>query len=215
MNRGLFSMERINMFYGNRSNEIATSRFIKFFILFVILLTVVGCSLSNTSESAPQDHNISTIETVIEDLFTGPDQELIDLLYSPENVTIIGNDKEAEEVQEVENPNELDLYLEDKYKKFHFTEDMYSQYIVMYVLDYHVSAHSNDYQMEVDSIEIEQNATTEGAYDFIVNVLYNKAGNEQGKAEVTGRIHIYDDGKIASFKLFDHKELYESLHTKN
>lgn len=181
-------------------------------LLFGILLTVVGCSLSDTSESAPQDNNITTIEAVIEDLFTGPDQELIDLLYSPENVTIIGSDTE---VEEVENSTELDLYLEEKYKKSHFTEDMYSQYIVMYVLDYHISAHSNDYRMEVDSIDIEQNATTESAYDFTVNVRYNKAGNEQMNAEVTGRVHIYEESKIASFNLFDHKELYEALNTQN
>jgi hypothetical protein len=203
-----YLLNRVNIF-----NESNTSRVTKFFLLFGILFIVVGCSLSDTSESAPQDNNnITTIETVIEHLFTGPDQELIDLLYSPENITIIGSNTE---VEEVENPTELDLYLEEKYKKSHFTEDMYSQYIVMYVLAYHGTADFNDYHMEVDSIDIEQNATTEGAYDFTVNVLYNKAGNEQMNAEVTGRAHIYEEGKIASFKLFDHKELYEALNTQN
>lgn len=139
------------------------------FLLFGILLFVVGCS-------EHQDENITTIETVLKHQFTGPDLKLIGLLDSPENAPIIGKEVETS-TEEPKTPTKLDLYLEARYKP-HFTESMYSRYVATYALDYQVAASKSDYQLEVDGIDIEQNETNEDADDFTVKVLYKKEESE-------------------------------------
>ncbi len=178
-------------------------------LLFGILLFVVGCSSSDISEPVHQNENVSTINTVIEHQFTGPDQELIELYNSPENGTEIGDGKEKSD-EELEKPTELDLYLKEKYQS-HFTENMYSKYIVTYALDYQLAASMNDYKMEVNSINIEHNEKNEDIYDFTANVLYKKEENEQVIAKVSGRANIYEEGKIAKIQFLDDDGLLEAL----
>jgi hypothetical protein len=178
---------------------------VMFGLMFGLLLIAVGCAISDTSESTSQDENITTIETVLNHQFTGPDEE-IKLMKSPENVTIIG----AGETTTPETPTKFDLYLKEKYHS-HFTDNMYSQYIVTYALDYQTSAYYNDYQLEVASIIIEQHETIEGAYDFMVSVLYKKKGNEEKTAKVTGRAYMNEESKITFIRFINDNGLLEEM----
>ncbi|WP_079529260.1 hypothetical protein [Halobacillus hunanensis] len=192
-------------------NESNVSRIFKAFLLSGIFLLIVGCSSSDTSKTTPQDENITTIETVLEHQFTGPDQKLIELLDDPNNQTIIG--KEGDNGSSETKPTELDLYLEETYKSY-FTEDMYDKFIGSYALGYHTAAYNNGYQLEVKNIDIKQNDTTENAYDFTVNVQYQKENSQEMTFEVTGRAHIYEEGKISNIDFSDDDGLLEALKTK-
>src|SRR5699024_12084595 len=94
---------------------------IPFFMLGVFLFAV-GCSSNNPNSQ--QDENLSTLEAVLENTFTGPNQELNRLSNDPENLTVIGKNGET---KNPESPNELDLYLEEMYQR-HFTKEMYNGY---------------------------------------------------------------------------------------
>ncbi|UOR14156.1 hypothetical protein [Halobacillus amylolyticus] len=192
-------------------NESNVSRIFKAFLLSGIFLLIVGCSSSDTSKTTSQDENITTIETVLEHQFTGPDQKLIELLDDPNNQTIIG--KEGDNGSSETKPTELDLYLEETYKSY-FTEDMYDKFIGSYALGYHTAAYNNGYQLEVKNIDIKQNDTTENAYDFTVNVQYQKENSQEMTFEVTGRAHIYEEGKISNIDFSDDDGLLEALKTK-
>ncbi len=192
-------------------NERNVFRLLKTFLLSGIFLLIVGCSSSDASKNKPQDENITTIETVLEHQFTGPDQELIKLLENPNNQTIIG--KEGGNGASEAKQTELDLYLEETYKSY-FTEDMYNEFIGTYALGYHTAAYNNGYQLEVRNIDIKQNDTTENAYDFTVNVQYQKENNKKMSSEVTGRAHIYEEGKISNIDFSDDDGLLEALNNK-
>lgn len=187
-------------------NKSSISRITKSILLFaVFLIFFVGCSSTNIS----QDGNITTIETVLENQFTGPDQEFIELLNSPENVTIIGDDSEASD-EDLETFSELDLYLEEKYKSF-FTPNMYNKFIATYALGYQVAAFNGGFEIETDNIYIEKSDTIKGSYDFIANILYHKEGNEQMTAEVSGKAEINEESKITSIRFLDDNGLMDVL----
>lgn len=178
-----------------------------FFTLFLLMVacSLVGCS--SETEDRAEDENITTIKTVLQEQFTGPDQELIDLLEDPQNATIIGE----EETSTPQNPTELDIYLEEKYKSY-FTDNMYDEFIRAYAMQFQISAYESNYQISVESIDVKQNESVEGAYDFTVNVLYQKEDNEEKKAVVSGRAHIYEDGKISNIDFVDDGGLSKILN---
>ncbi|WP_181348209.1 hypothetical protein [Thalassobacillus sp. CUG 92003] len=165
-----------------------------------------GCSAGDSPDSTAQDQNITTIETVLHQQFTGPDQTLMDLLDDPANSTIIGNG----ETTTPDAPTQLDVYLEEKYRPY-FSERMYEEFIGTYALEYHTSPSNNGYQLDVETTKIEDVATTEGAYDFTVNVLYKKKGGEERHANVTGRMNINKESTITKYRLMDDDGLSKSL----
>lgn len=181
-----------------------TSRMVMVFFLMVIFLLVVASSPTDTSESTPHDENIITIKTVLKQTFTGPDLELIKLLHSPENTTIIGKERGT---SIPESPTDLDVYLEEMYQSY-FTKNMYSEYIGVYALSY---SFKKDYQMQVDRIHVEQNQTDKNVYSFTAYVQYAREGNEQMLAEFSGRVHFSEGGKIAGFKLFTDDGISKAL----
>lgn len=178
----------------------------KIFFLFIGAgLLLAACSSAGSSDGASTDEE--KIKSVLEQQFTGPDQQLMKLLDDPENRTVIGKEESTPE-----EPTELDLYLEDNYKSY-FSESMYETFIGSYAMDYHNAASTTGYQFKPENIEIEANDTTEGAYDFTVDVLYQKKGSEEKKATVTGRVNVSDEGTITRYLLKDDEGLSMSLRS--
>ncbi|MCP3029477.1 hypothetical protein [Halobacillus sp. A5] len=183
-------------------------RIITYLLLLGVCLAFTACASVNTSESDSKDQNINVIESVLKQQFTGPDQELMDLLDDPQNSTIIGNGEPSNS----EEPTWLDIYLEEKYQTY-FSESMYDEFIGTYAMGYHVVAYNNDYQFEAEKVDIKKNDDAEGAYDFTVNVLFKKEknGTEEKSSKVTGRININEEGKITNFRLMGDDDLSKTL----
>ncbi|MBA2176290.1 hypothetical protein H0266_15435 [Halobacillus locisalis] len=171
------------------------------FLLVGIGWLLAACSTNGVST----DEEI--IKSVLLQQFTGPDQKLMHLVDDPENGTVIGN----EEATPTE-PTELDLYLEDQYQSY-FSETMYDQFIGSYAMDYHNAAYTNGYQFEPVNIEVEADENTEGAYDFTVDVVYEKKESEERKAVVIGRVNMNTDGTITRYRLLGDSGLSMSLRS--
>lgn len=174
------------------------------FILFGILIFAIVCSSIADSESTIQDENLSTLESVLENTFTGPNKELTMLLEDPENLTVIGEDGEN---NSPENPTKLDLFLESMYQP-HFTQDMYNEYIGKYALSYFPPESS---QMIVGGMEVEQKNAKENIYDFIVSVQFQKEGNESKVYKIVGQTNFSKEGKIVKLKISSDNGLSSAL----
>jgi len=178
------------------------------FLILGVFLFAVGCSSNNdasgSNPNSPQDENLSTLEAVLENTFTGPNQELNRLSNDPENLTVIGKNSET---KNPESPNELVLYLEEMYQP-HFTEETYNEYVGEYVFSY--QAKEND-EMKVDNIDIKQKESNEIIYDFTANVEYQAEGNEAQVYELKGQANFSEEGKIKEFKLYSDDGLSKAL----
>jgi galactitol-specific phosphotransferase system IIB component len=78
-------------------------------------------------------------------------------------------------------------------------------------MEFQTSASSNNYKINVESIDIKKVDSTDGAYDFIVNVVYNKEDVEEKIAQVSGRAYLYEEGKINYLKYLDDGGLSNAL----
>lgn len=161
---------------------------------------IVGCS-SNT-ETEPQDENITTIETVLEHSFTGPEKELIEIwndIRSDEN-----------EIEEIESAmGALNAYTSEKFKPY-FAEEGYHSFISSFGFTFLDYAYRNGYQLKLNNAEVETSEVKDNIYNFSLEVQYQKEDSAEQVVNVTGEANINDDGLISNM-LIRGNELVEAL----
>jgi hypothetical protein len=161
---------------------------------------IVGCS-SNT-ETEPQDENITTIETVLEHSFTGPENELIE----------IWNDIHSDEngIEEIESAiGDLNSYTSEKFKPY-FAEEGYNSFISSFGFAFLDYAYRNGYQLKLNNFEAETSEVKDNIYNFSLEVQYQKEDNAEQVVNVTGEANINEDGLVSNM-LIRGNELVEAL----
>jgi hypothetical protein len=186
------------------SNHFLSAAFIAFFLIgggyFIAEKIMV-------EQAAPLEDNIDTIEKVLKHSFSGPDKELKQILDEKESY--IDEDK----VQEYQN--ELFSYYEKVYQPY-FEENRFQDHVMNNKLTFNEWAYSNGYQLEVAKIDVKEDEKNEGAYEFTVNVQYKKDDNDVGETMVSGRVNIYESGKINTLRYYDDgglEELIKAIQT--
>lgn len=162
----------------------------KLFLLALVII-VFGVWTSQVTSNSPQDENIQTIKTVLEQSFDEPDQELKILIDASKSYD--SAEKFAEYQQEIYS------YYEKNYKPY-FTEDMFEAHMMNNKLTLNIQAYIQGYQLEVTDIGVKEDQNTEGAYDFILNVHYKKGTNEGYAVKISGIASIYEQGKISMIR---------------
>lgn len=173
-------------------------RLFTYIIVFGLIVVVTSCNIGTDAKK----ENEETLEAVLEQLFTGPDQELIELVNDPENQTVIGEDVENTNENTNEEENELDVYLEELNGPY-FTKDALELFTSVYVLDYQVEADNSDIKMKPDYIDIEQIDEENGRYNFTMDVTYEDEADEEKSeiGKIKGYANFTDDGKITRFEI--------------
>ncbi|MCP3032274.1 hypothetical protein LF817_13080 [Halobacillus sp. A1] len=179
--------------------------------LFFMLLITTACA-SSTSPSGAEDKNGETLEAFLTKHFSTADEELVELIESPENNTIIGEEGD-DAAEQPDSPTELDVYLEEEYSAY-FTEHAYSEYIGSQAFSYGLAAYYNDYQLQVDRVDYKESSSGEEAYDFTVTVDYKKEGREEKSADVSGRVNVNEEGKISRFMIHEDEGLLEAIESR-
>ncbi|MFS1514406.1 hypothetical protein VQL36_18550 [Chengkuizengella sp. SCS-71B] len=169
--------------------------------LLTLVILTVGCS--SETESAIENENIIVIKSVLQQQFT-TDQEWVEL-YEKVSTLVEQIPPDLELIEKI--ITEGDSYIETKYKSY-FTENMYEKFIILYATQFQIYT---NFIFNVESVDVIQNEFTKGAYDFTVNVIYKKGNEEEKKAKVIGRAHIYEQGKISNIDYRDYGGLYEAL----
>src|SRR5699024_6539597 len=173
-------------------------RLFTYIIGFGRRVVVTSCNIGTDAEK----ENEETIEAVLEQLFTGPDQELIALVNDPENQTVIGEVEENANEKIKEEENEREVYLEEL-NCHYVTEDALELFTAVYLLYYKVEAENNDIKMKPDDIDIEQIDEENGRYNFTMDVTYEEEADEKKSeiGKVKGYVNFTDDDKITRFEI--------------
>ncbi|MCA0970853.1 hypothetical protein LCM20_09645 [Halobacillus litoralis] len=162
-------------------------------LLLGLSAILVGCTAANSA----QEKDVETIEAMLTQQFTGPDQKMMELLNDPDHVTVIG----LGETKRPEEPNELEQYLEATYHPY-FTDQEYEDFIGAFAMAPHVFGEADAYQFEVEQVIVKDVEATDGAYDFTVEIRYEKDGTEEN-TQVSGRINVNEEGKISRYRPID------------
>jgi hypothetical protein len=144
-------------------------------------------------QAAPQENNIETIETVLEKIFSGPDKELMEIVDEKESYI------DEDNVQEYQS--ELYSYYENVYQPY-FAGNRFQEHVMNNKLTFNELAYSRGYQLDAVKLDVKEDKKTEGAYEFTVNVLYRKGEEEGSVIKVSGRINIYENGKINLLRFY-------------
>ncbi|WP_226584201.1 hypothetical protein [Halobacillus litoralis] len=189
-----------------------------FFITAVLLtaLLAAGCSNSTDEEGAPvpsqenettptgesettstlsdKEADIETIETYLENEFTGPGDALSEALdeYSRDR-------------------SKLDAFLKENYQPI-LAERFYEEFVNSnYAINWLTTAYGNGYQLQPKDMTIEKTDSEKGnAYTYEVEVQYSKDGASESEM-VTGVINLNDEGNISAVRFMDDGGLKESL----
>jgi hypothetical protein len=162
-------------------------------IRLLLVLVFFSVLMAACSSSKEDDEDKKTIQTYLENEFTGPTDELISALE-----------------QEGAYPPELQEYAEENYKPL--VADLKQFVNKNWALTYLRFAYENGYQLEPTNIDIQkiEGDTEKAAYKYKVKVEYNK-GEETNTANVTGRINLNENGEISIIRNIDDGGLLEKL----
>ncbi|WP_374053868.1 hypothetical protein [Rossellomorea sp. FM04394] len=157
-------------------------------------------------QAAPEDNkNIETIETVLEQAFTGPDKELKQILNEKESYIA---DNKVKEYQ-----NELFSYYEDVFQPY-FEGNRFQDHVMNNKLNLTELAYSKGYQLDAQEIEVKKDEKAEDAYNFSFIVQYKIDEIKVGEIKLSGRVNVYEEGKINTLRFYDGsiEELINAFH---
>jgi hypothetical protein len=159
-------------------------KFIATALFASLILMLVGCT--EKKETKTQDENIKTIEAVLQNSFTGPSDELKQIL-----------DKESEEKYEA-----LSQYEQKLFKDYFANETSYTEFVNSYgstlMIQSGVNGEQYDYyNFKIKTIEYEKVDAKDSVYNFSVELQIQKEGSEKSKVEiVNGQANINENNKI-------------------
>ncbi|MGJ9460633.1 hypothetical protein [Oceanobacillus sp. CF4.6] len=156
-----------------------TCKLLAIALLTSLLLFMVGCT--ENTETKVQDENIQTIEAVLQNALTGPDDELKEI-FNGEGSSI----------------EDLLQYDKDHFEDYFANETSYMEFVNNNngsgIL---IEAMKYDYNFKVINIEYEKTESEEIIYDFTVELQYQKEGSESSEVEtVTGQANLNEEHKI-------------------
>lgn len=163
-------------------------------VLAVVLMVVTGCS-DKDNESYETDPNMNTIQTYLENEFSGPGSELIRAFE-----------------KEDPYPPELQAYVEKNYTTLVANPEQFlnKNHILLYLR----FAYENGYKLNMKSLHIKRIDDNQvDAFNYEVEVNYSKNG-KTNTATVTGRINVNDNGRISIIRNIDDSGLLEKLNHK-
>ena len=191
-------------------------------VVLMLLLTVVvilGVFVFRLMKDRINDkNNRKTIQAVVTQLLTCPNEELIglykdmyyktteasekrtDLLTSPENILFLDSSK-------------IEEALGDNFMPY-FTNRGYASFERWFLINDHVYSTALGYSIIVNKIEIIRSEEMETNYSFIAYLTYGLTGSIVENIEIKGSAQFYEQvGRLSYLKLFD-RQLNQELRNK-
>ena len=145
-------------------------------IIISCLFVIVGCDNSGDNEL-----HKSAIKTVINEIFTAPNDEYIDLMFLLDNATELGKGK-----NEDKQPSEYELKVKEVFSPF-FTTDGYSSFVRQGDLNkYQYVCLVTNQEVKIVDISIEKHDTDDLKYNIVINFEYGIVDGEKKEIQVDG-----------------------------
>ncbi|ASF39052.1 DUF4367 domain-containing protein [Halobacillus halophilus] len=164
----------------------------KLLLMAITLLIAAGCTSNQSSEEETKEESTAKndVKKVLEQIFSGPDQELT-------------------QFYEDYNHEEISNYYMDQFEPY-FTETYMDEAMkTNLVSSFHQKAYGNEVKMDIGSMSIEQSEDKETAYDFNTQI---DVSNGQS-AKVSGRVNTNEEGKITRIHYMDPQPLLHAFDT--
>jgi hypothetical protein len=173
-------------------------------LVLIFILTTIFLTSTLLRKMKPQDENQKNIQIVLEQIFTCPDQEMIDAFS---NMYIIKD----EEIN-FDNPSsivigqfdttEIEQKLKEKYAPY-ISDTWYDSFIQHFYNEFRIYSTAIDYETKVKHITITQSEKIPTNYSFTIDFNYVPSQGEKKDIKIEGSAQISEkDGKISYLQLF-------------
>ncbi|MGE7543733.1 hypothetical protein [Sporosarcina newyorkensis] len=168
-----------------------------------LMLVLSGVLLAACSKAGAEDVNVGVIKNVLELQFNGPDEKFMALIHDPTYTTVV----EGYGVN-----SELDKYVQEVYGPY-FTELYVETFLNTIGLNYPVTAYNSGNKLNLKDAVIEKSKEASNRYTFSATVGYQKDGEKEKSAEVSGVVlfSTKEKGKIGKFEYEDDNGFSEEL----
>ncbi|MER2057444.1 MAG: hypothetical protein ABTA16_01395 [Niallia sp.] len=147
--------------------------------LFPFLLLLIGCT-EKVDKST--DEYIQTIEAVLHNTLTGPNEKLKEILERKEGK---------------ERTLAMAEYEAKLYKDYFANETAYNDFTTRYGTLLMTEPYKNKCILKVETIEYERTHSKENIYNFSIQLQYQKEGKESPEVKkITGQADLNDEHKI-------------------
>ena len=168
-------------------------------VLFLMLFPGNGKSLNRNEEA---------IKTVLEQIFTCPNQEMIEVYNN------MFSRIQTSPLEENIN-NEIDKKLYEIYQPY-ISSKWYESFVMYFYSYLYVYSTTDGYEIAVDHIDIKRSDTIPTNYSFMVYLNYSKEGGEKNHTKIEGSAQFLEEkGKISYLQLFDKNLKLELMSSRN
>lgn len=156
------------------------------------------------------------IRTVVTQLLTGPNQELITLYDEMFEQTRLKSDQnqqgESSQDSRIYSPDSSKLQnkIRNLYQPY-FTDGSYEKFESKFLIEFYIFSTTSGHQLIVKDLDIKQSETNPTNYSFTAKVQHGKEGSEMEDIEVTGSVQMdHEENKLTYIQFINH-DLYREL----
>lgn len=147
-------------------------------IALLVSIQLLMAGFTEKTETKRQDENIVTIEAVLQNALTGPNEELKKVFNSGSIEDTVQYDK-------------------NHFEEYFANETAYMEFVNSYGAVLMIEPIRSDYKLKVRSIEYEKTDSKEIIYNFSVDLQYQNEDSEKSKVEVIiGQANLNEEHKI-------------------
>ncbi|WP_047986288.1 hypothetical protein [Ornithinibacillus californiensis] len=149
-------------------------------VLFAsLILLIAGCT--DNTEQETQDENIKTMESVLQNALSGPNDELKEIINKEGSII-----------------DDLLQYEREHFEDYFANETAFEEFVMSNqssrIL---IEAIKKDYNFKIKNIEFDKTESEEIIYDFTVELQYQNEGSEKSEVElVTGEANLNEEHKV-------------------
>jgi hypothetical protein len=174
----------------------------------IFILTMIFLINILLRKIKPQDEIQDNMQAVLEQIFTCPDQEMIEAFSNTYNIRddeIIFDTPSSITIGQFAT-TEIERELKEKYAPY-ISDTWYDSFIQHFSNEFHIYSTAIDYETKVEHIEFTQSEKIPTNYSFTIYINYGPFHGEKKDIEIEGSAQIAEkDGKVSYLQLFTDRD---------
>ncbi len=164
------------------------------YLVLLLIIVLAGCSKVD-------NNNMASIEYVITNMFTCPDEILNEYLEKAIDEIPTKNELGVYSVlSDSVHGKKLDEYLFDKYDKY-TTDSAYKSFLSNWGISLQVASKKSSYKINVSNLDIKKVENFDTDYTFEVELKYVTDDGTEKTKKITGLARCKEEGRLSYLKI--------------
>ena len=181
----------------------------------IVIIVAIAMIFIYSEKNKPMDKNIEAIKKVVGQIFTGPDQEMVQLFqeYLQKLDMSVREPSTTNVSSEDADPySKIDEKLNTMYAPYMTKEFYEGSFARNYWSSYYVYSTTKGYELKVNNINITQSEKEPRNYSFVIDLNYGPIDSDKKNIIIDGSAQFaQEEGKISYLQIFDNQKAADIL----